>query len=205
MNAARRFLKAGWPMHPRTRRWSKSSWGRACLVVAFGSLCSKLPASQPAIGAWQARWGVDVALHEHETVVSSWRQLLARRRCSKRSCGWSTVGRAVSHLPAKTSPACAPISGCGAALSSCRKRPDSWATIEENVLIGAQFLPRRRARERIEALYACPVLAECCGVRLAACPACAKCSASPRLWSAIRACWSWTNRRAGCRRFMSRR
>ena len=81
-------------------------------------------------------------------------------------------------------------------------------TIEENILIGAQFLPKHRARERIDELYAVFPGARRAPPRAApaACPAAsAKCSASPRRWSASRGCWSWTSRRPACRRSTSRR
>ena len=110
----------------------------------------------------QVLWGVDLAIREHESVV-----LLGANGAGK-----TTLLRAVMNLIEAWA---GRIDFAGEDVT--RLRTDQRVrrgivfmsetsgfpglTIEENVLIGAQFLPRSRVRERIDALYAVfPALAE---------------------------------------------
>jgi len=154
----------------------------------------------------QVLWGVDFAVHEHESVV-----LLGANGAGK-----TTLLKAIMSLVDVWA---GHINFAGKNIG--RLRTDQRVqrgivfmseasgfpglTVEENVLIGAQFLPAKRTRQRIDELYAIfPALAE--RRRLAACPAAsARCSVSPRRWSAIRGSWSWTSRRPAYRRSMSRK
>jgi branched-chain amino acid transport system ATP-binding protein len=110
----------------------------------------------------QVLWGVDLALHEHESVV-----LLGANGAGK-----TTLLKAIMSLVEVWA---GRIAFAGEDIT--RLRADQRVrrgivfmsetsgfpglTVEENVLIGAQFLPSERARERIEELYAVfPALAE---------------------------------------------
>jgi len=110
----------------------------------------------------QVLWGVDLAVYEHETVV-----LLGANGAGK-----TTLLKAIMRLVDSWA---GRIAFAGEDIT--RLRTDQRVrrgivfmsetsgfpglTIEENVLIGAQFLPRHRARQRIDALYAVfPALAE---------------------------------------------
>jgi branched-chain amino acid transport system ATP-binding protein len=110
----------------------------------------------------QVLWEVDLVIREHESVV-----LLGANGAGK-----TTLLKALMGL-VEVSAGRVELSG----KDITRLRPDQRVrhgmvfmsetsgfpglTIEENVLIGAQFLPRARARERIEEVYAVfPALAE---------------------------------------------
>jgi len=110
----------------------------------------------------QVLWGVDLLIHEHESVV-----LLGANGAGK-----TTLLRAIMSLVEVWA---GRIDFAGETIT--RLRTDQRVrrgivfmsetsgfpglTIEENVVIGAQFLPKSRARERIEELYAVfPALAE---------------------------------------------
>jgi branched-chain amino acid transport system ATP-binding protein len=110
----------------------------------------------------QVLWGVDLVIHEHESVV-----LLGANGAGK-----TTLLEALMGL-VEVSTGRIELSG----QDITRLRTDQRVrrgmvfmsetsgfpglTVEENVLIGAQFLPKARARERIEELYAVfPALAE---------------------------------------------
>jgi branched-chain amino acid transport system ATP-binding protein len=110
----------------------------------------------------QVLWGVDLVVHERESVV-----LLGANGAGK-----TTLLKAVMNLIGTWSGS---IGFAGADIT--RLRTDQRVrrgvvfmsetsgfpglTIEENILIGAQFLPRSRARERIDELYTVfPALAE---------------------------------------------
>ncbi len=110
----------------------------------------------------QVLWGVDFRIHEHESVV-----LLGANGAGK-----TTLLKAIMSLVEIWA---GRIDFAGEDIT--RLRPDQRVrrgmvfmsetagfpglTIEENVLIGAQFLPKNRARERIDELYAVfPALAE---------------------------------------------
>ena len=110
----------------------------------------------------QVLWGVDLAVHEHETVV-----LLGANGAGKTTL-LKAIMRLVESWAGRIAFAGEDITGLRTDqrvrrgivfMSETSGFPG--LTIEENVLIGAQFLPRHRARERIEALYAVfPALAE---------------------------------------------
>lgn len=110
----------------------------------------------------QVLWGVDLAVHEHETVV-----LLGANGAGKTTL-LKAIMRLVDSWAGRIAFAGEDITGLRTDqrvrrgivfMSETSGFPG--LTIEENVLIGAQFLPRHRARERIEALYAVfPALAE---------------------------------------------
>jgi branched-chain amino acid transport system ATP-binding protein len=110
----------------------------------------------------QVLWEVDLVIHEHESVV-----LLGANGAGK-----TTLLQALMGL---VEVATGRIELCGQDIT--RLRTDQRVrrgmvfmsetsgfpglTVEENVLIGAQFLPKARARERIEELYVVfPALAE---------------------------------------------
>jgi branched-chain amino acid transport system ATP-binding protein len=110
----------------------------------------------------QVLWEVDLVIHEHESVV-----LLGANGAGK-----TTLLQALMGL---VEVATGRIELCGQDIT--RLRTDQRVrrgmvfmsetsgfpglTVEENVLIGAQFLAKARARERIEELYAVfPALAE---------------------------------------------
>jgi branched-chain amino acid transport system ATP-binding protein len=110
----------------------------------------------------QVLWGVDLAVHEHETVV-----LLGANGAGKTTL-LKAIMRLVDSWAGRIAFAGEDITGLRTDqrvrrgivfMSETSGFPG--LSIEENVLIGAQFLPRRRARERIDALYAVfPALAE---------------------------------------------
>jgi branched-chain amino acid transport system ATP-binding protein len=110
----------------------------------------------------QVLWGVDLAIHEHESVV-----LLGANGAGK-----TTLLKAIMSLVEVWA---GRIDFAGEDIT--RLRTDQRVrrgivfmsetsgfpglTIEENVLIGAQFMPKTRARSRIDELYAVfPALAE---------------------------------------------
>jgi branched-chain amino acid transport system ATP-binding protein len=110
----------------------------------------------------QVLWGVDLAVHEHQSVV-----LLGANGAGK-----TTLLKAIMSLVEVWA---GRINFAGENIG--RLRTDQRVqrgivfmsetsgfpglTVEENVLIGAQFLPANRARERIDELYAIfPALAE---------------------------------------------
>lgn len=110
----------------------------------------------------QVLWGVDLTVHEHESVV-----LLGANGAGK-----TTLLKTLMSL---IDPWAGRIDFAGEDIT--RLRTDQRVrrgivfmsessgfpglSVEENVLIGAQFLPKRRVRERIDALYSVfPVLAE---------------------------------------------
>jgi len=110
----------------------------------------------------QVLWGVDLAVHEHETVV-----LLGANGAGKTTL-LKAIMRLVDSWAGHIAFAGEDITGLRTDqrvrrgivfMSETSGFPG--LTIEENVLIGAQFLPRHRARKRIDALYAVfPALAE---------------------------------------------
>jgi branched-chain amino acid transport system ATP-binding protein len=103
----------------------------------------------------QVLWGVDLAIHEHESVV-----LLGANGAGK-----TTLLKAIMRLVDIWA---GRIDFAGEDITSLRTDQRvrrgivfmsetsgfPGLTIEENVLIGAQFLPRGRARERMDELYA---------------------------------------------------
>jgi branched-chain amino acid transport system ATP-binding protein len=110
----------------------------------------------------QVLWGVDLAIHEHESVV-----LLGANGAGK-----TTLLKAIMSLVEVWA---GRVDFAGEDIT--RLRTDQRVrrgivfmsetsgfpglTVEENVLIGAQFMPKSRARERIDELYAVfPALAE---------------------------------------------
>src|SRR6516165_7342995 len=110
----------------------------------------------------QVLWGIDLAIHERESIV-----LLGANGAGKTTL-LKAIMRLVDIWAGRIEFAGEDITGL---------RTDQWVrrgivfmsetsgfpglTIEENVLIGAQFLPRHRARERVEELYSVfPALAE---------------------------------------------
>lgn len=110
----------------------------------------------------QVLWGVDLTVHEHESVV-----LLGANGAGK-----TTLLKTLMSL---IDPWAGRIDFAGEDIT--RLRTDQRVrrgivfmsessgfpglSVEENVLIGAQFLPKRRVRERIDALYSVfPALAE---------------------------------------------
>ncbi len=110
----------------------------------------------------QVLWGVDLAIHEHESVV-----LLGANGAGK-----TTLLKALMSLVEVWA---GRIAFAGEDIT--RLRPDQRVrrgivfmsetsgfpglSVEENVLIGAQFLPKQRVRQRIAELYAVfPALAE---------------------------------------------
>jgi branched-chain amino acid transport system ATP-binding protein len=110
----------------------------------------------------QVLWGVDLAIHERESVV-----LLGANGAGK-----TTLLKAIMSLIEVWA---GHIDFGGEDITRLRtdqrvrrgivfmSETSGFAglTIEENILIGAQFLPKRRARERIDELYAVfPALAE---------------------------------------------
>ena len=110
----------------------------------------------------QVLWGVDLAIHDHESVV-----LLGANGAGK-----TTLLKAIMRLVDIWA---GRIDFAGEDITSLRTDQRvrrgivfmsetsgfPGLTIEENVLIGAQFLPRSRVRERMNELYAVfPALAE---------------------------------------------
>ncbi len=110
----------------------------------------------------QVLWDVDLRIHEHESVV-----LLGANGAGK-----TTLLKAIMSLVEVSA---GRIDFAGKDIT--RLRTDQRVrrgivfmseasgfpglTVEENILIGAQFLPKQRARERIDELYAVfPALAE---------------------------------------------
>ncbi len=110
----------------------------------------------------QVLWDVDLRIHEHESVV-----LLGANGAGK-----TTLLKAIMSLVEVSA---GRIDFAGEDIT--RLRTDQRVrrgivfmseasgfpglTVEENILIGAQFLPKQRARERIDELYAVfPALAE---------------------------------------------
>src|SRR5580700_8936491 len=158
---ARRFSKAGWPTHPRMRRWSKSSWGTSMPPERRQPLL-EVAGVTAGYRRLQVLWGVDLAVHEQESVV-----LLGANGAGK-----TTLLKAIMSL----------VDVWAGRIDFAREtitllRTDQRVqrgivfmsetsgfpglTVEENMLIGAQFLPANRARGRIDELYAIfPALAE---------------------------------------------
>jgi branched-chain amino acid transport system ATP-binding protein len=110
----------------------------------------------------QVLWGVDLAIHEHESVV-----LLGANGAGKTTL-LKTIMRLVESWTGR-------IDFAGEDITALRTDQRvrrgivfmsetsgfPGLTVEENVLIGAQFLPRSRARSRTDELYALfPALAE---------------------------------------------
>ncbi len=110
----------------------------------------------------QVLWGVDLTVHEHESVV-----LLGANGAGK-----TTLLKAIMSLVEVWA---GRIEFAGEDVAKLRTDQRvqrgivfmsetsgfPGLTVEENVLIGAQFLPARRARERIDELYTIfPTLAE---------------------------------------------
>jgi len=110
----------------------------------------------------QVLWGVDLAIYEHESVV-----LLGANGAGK-----TTLLKAIMRLVESWT---GRIDFAGEDITALRTDQRvrrgivfmsetsgfPGLTIEENVLIGAQFLPRSRARSRMDELYAVfPALAE---------------------------------------------
>jgi len=110
----------------------------------------------------QVLWGVDLLIHEHESVV-----LLGANGAGK-----TTLLKAIMSLVEVSA---GRVDFAGEDIT--RLRSDQRVrrgivfmseasgfpglTVEENILIGAQFLPKSRGRERVEELYAVfPSLAE---------------------------------------------
>jgi branched-chain amino acid transport system ATP-binding protein len=143
------------------RRWSKSSWATSMAPERLRPLL-EVAGVTAGYRRLQVLWGVDLAVYEHETVV-----LLGANGAGK-----TTLLKAIMRLVDSWA---GRIAFAGEDIT--RLRTDQRVrrgivfmsetsgfpglTIEENVLIGAQFLPRHRARQRIDALYAVfPALAE---------------------------------------------
>jgi branched-chain amino acid transport system ATP-binding protein len=110
----------------------------------------------------QVLWGVDLTVHEHESVV-----LLGANGAGK-----TTLLKAIMRL---IESGAGRIDFAGEDITGLRTDQRvrrgivfmsessgfPGLTIEENVLIGAQFLPKHRVRERMDELYAVfPALAE---------------------------------------------
>src|SRR5271170_4937477 len=110
----------------------------------------------------QVLWGVDLAIHDHESVV-----LLGANGAGKTTL-LKAIMRLVDIWAGRVDFAGEDITGLRTDqrvrrgivfMSETSGFPG--LTIEENVLIGAQFLPRKRARERMNELYSVfPALAE---------------------------------------------
>jgi len=110
----------------------------------------------------QVLWGVDLAIHDHESVV-----LLGANGAGKTTL-LKAIMRLVDIWAGRIDFAGEDITGLRTDqrvrrgivfMSETSGFPG--LTIEENVLIGAQFLPRSRVRERMNELYAVfPALAE---------------------------------------------
>jgi branched-chain amino acid transport system ATP-binding protein len=110
----------------------------------------------------QVLWGVDLAIHDHESVV-----LLGANGAGKTTL-LKAIMRLVDIWAGRVDFAGEDITGLRTDqrvrrgivfMSETSGFPG--LTIEENVLIGAQFLPRQRARERMNELYSVfPALAE---------------------------------------------
>jgi branched-chain amino acid transport system ATP-binding protein len=110
----------------------------------------------------QVLWGVDLAVYERETVV-----LLGANGAGKTTL-LKAIMRLLDNWAGRIAFAGEDITGLRTDqrvrrgivfMSETSGFPG--LTIEENILIGAQFLPRQRARQRIDALYAVfPALAE---------------------------------------------
>lgn len=110
----------------------------------------------------QVLWEVDLVIHEHESVVLLGANGAGKTTLLKALMGLVEVstgrielsGQDISRLRTDQRVRCGMVF-----MSETSGFPD--LTIEENVFIGAQFLPKARARERIEELYAVfPALAE---------------------------------------------
>jgi branched-chain amino acid transport system ATP-binding protein len=110
----------------------------------------------------QVLWGIDLAIHERESVV-----LLGANGAGKTTL-LKSIMRLVEIWAGRISFAGEDITGLRADqrvrrgivfMSETSGFPG--LSIEENILIGAQFLPRRRTRERMDELYAVfPALAQ---------------------------------------------
>jgi branched-chain amino acid transport system ATP-binding protein len=110
----------------------------------------------------QVLWGVDLAIHERESVV-----LLGANGAGKTTL-LKAIMRLVEIWAGRISFAGEDITGLRADqrvrrgivfMSETSGFPG--LTIEENILIGAQFLPRQRTRQRMDELYALfPALAQ---------------------------------------------
>ena len=110
----------------------------------------------------QVLWGIDLAIHERESIV-----LLGANGAGKTTL-LKAIMRLVDIWAGRIEFAGEDITGLR---TDQRVRPGivfmsetsgfPGLTIEENVLIGAQFLPRQRVRARMDELYAVfPALAE---------------------------------------------
>src|SRR6516165_4219769 len=158
---ARRFSKAAWPTRSRMRKSSKSSSGTSMQAERPRPLL-EIAGVTAGYRRLQVLWGVDLAIHDDESVV-----LLGANGAGK-----TTLLKAIMRLVEIWA---GHIHFAGEDIT--RLRTDQRVrrgivfmsetsgfpglTIEENVLIGAQFLPRHRARERMEELYSVfPALAE---------------------------------------------
>src|SRR6516165_10346440 len=158
---AGRFSKAAWRTPPRMPRWSKFFSEKRMQPERPGRLLD-IAGITAGYRQLQVLWGVDVVIHDHESVV-----LLGANGAGK-----TTLLRAIMRLVDIWA---GHIHFAGEDIT--RLRTDQRVrrgivfmsetsgfpglTIEENVLIGAQFLPRHRARERVEELYSVfPALAE---------------------------------------------
>jgi branched-chain amino acid transport system ATP-binding protein len=110
----------------------------------------------------QVLWGIDLVVHERETVV-----LLGANGAGKTAL-LKTIMRLNEAWQGRISFAGEDITGLRTDQRVRRGMVFMSETagfpglgVEENMLIGAQFLPRHRARERIDELYAIfPALAE---------------------------------------------
>src|SRR5580693_7327492 len=157
---ARRFSKAGSRKLPGTRKWWKSFSETS--MPPEGPQLLAVAGITAGYRRMQVLWGVDLCVNENETVV-----LLGANGAGK-----TTLLKTIMSL---VEPWNGRIDFGGEDIT--RLRTDQRVrrgivfmsetsgfpglTVEENVLIGAQFLPKHRARERIDELYAVfPALGE---------------------------------------------
>src|ERR1700730_12185841 len=159
---ARRFSKACWPMRSRIRRWSRCSLEPTMPPDSAPDPLLDVAALTTGYGQVQVLWGVNLAVHERESIV-----LLGANGAGK-----TTLLKALMGLIAAWS---GKIHFAGEDVT--RLRTDHRVrrgivymsetsgfpglTVEENILIGAQFLSKAEARQRAEELYSIfPMLAE---------------------------------------------
>src|ERR1700691_1704218 len=158
---ARRFSRAGWRKRPGIRRSSKSFSGTSMQHERLPPLL-EVAGVTTGYRRMQVLWGVDLAIREHESVV-----LLGANGAGKTTLLKAIMGL-VEIWTARLDFAGEDVTGLRTDQRVRRgivfmSETSGFAglTIEENILIGAQFLPKRRARERIDELYAVfPALAE---------------------------------------------
>src|SRR5271156_5024059 len=145
---ARRFSKAAWRTRSTTRRWSKFSLETSMQPERPRPLL-EIAGVTAGYRRMQVLWGVDLAIHDHESVV-----LLGANGAGKTTL-LKAIMRLVDIWAGRVDFAGEDITGLrtdqrvrrGIVFMSETSGFPGLA-IEENVLIGAQFLPRKRARER---------------------------------------------------------